>query len=368
MDQITYLEIQLDHLCHNVTYLRSIAGQERMICGVIKANAYGHGCVEMAKQLVALGVERLATTCVRELIALRNAGISVPIHIMSVVHPCEREVAVEIGCTPFIGSVDEAIDWNRAAVMLGKKMQVHLEINSQMNRLGVDFSQSAALIESIEQASHLELEGVALHLSMADVAGDASMLGDIEKVEQLRSRYPNLIYHVASSAALANYRQSMYNMIRPGLALYGYGMGNQLKPILSWVTSVVQIRQVAADAPVSYGATYRTTQPSYLAVLPVGYADGYPREFAEQAYVLIKQKRYPVVGRVCMNHLMVDLGDKHEVKLFDKAYLIHDTLLDAEALAKASASISYRVLTGLERNLPRRYLLGGQEIACCMPV
>ena len=141
----------------------------------------------------------------------------------------------------------------------------------------------------------------------------------------------------------------------PCIALYGYGLP-QLKPILSWVSSVVHIRTIEAGTPISYGAAYVSGQKTCIAVVPVGYAEGYPREFVQVPQVLINGQRCPVVGRVCMNQLMVDIGLEHNVHLFDKVYLIHDRHLDADKLAKASGTISYRILTSIDRAIPRRYV------------
>lgn len=143
-------------------------------------------------------------------------------------------------------------------------------------------------------------------------------------------------------------------MIRPGIALYGYELPH-LKPALSWISHIIHIRRVPAHTPISYGAIEETTKACDIAVIPVGYADGYPREFIHTPYIIINDKPYPLIGRVCMNQLMVNLGEHHNIKRFDKVYLLHPTHFTAQHLAEASGTISYRILTGLSQHLPRRY-------------
>jgi alanine racemase len=353
----SHLVINTQHIRHNVQIIRAIIGNDRLICGVVKANAYGHGLAEFARELTSLGVERLACVSVDELAKLRQAGISAPIHLMCVVHPDERALACRLGCIPFISSKNEAIGWNDTAKDEQITLVVHIEVNSQMNRMGVDRADLEDLIATMEQAAHLQLEGIALHLANADIPNDEGMLSDIGFVQSLQAKYPKLMYHVASSSALEHYPQSLFQMVRIGLALYGYGLPN-LKPVLSWVTFVSHIRTVSANTPISYGSTYRTKQQSQLAVLNVGYADGYPREFISQPKVLINNKLYPIVGSICMNQMIVELGMEHGVKLFDKVYLIHESLFDAEAFDLLTGSLSYRILSSIETSLARIYAHG----------
>lgn len=350
--------IHLDHVTHNVNYIRKQIGPYSLICGVIKANAYGHGLVRIAQHLTSIGVERLAIVNIGDLIALRNAGINVPIHTMSVLHPDERAIAIELDAIPFVHSQEEITSWQEIAKSVNKKIFIHLKINSHMNRLGIDVHEQKYALSVIQQSSHLKLEGIGLHLAQASIPNHTSTVEDVTKIENIKKQLSDsssIIYHIASSLAIKNYPNSLYDMVRPGIALYGYEFNNQLKPALSWISSIVRIRKVKAGSAVSYNTTYITPKDTYLAVVPIGYADGYPREFTHTSHVLINSQRYKVVGVVCMNQIIIDLGLKHSVNLFDPVYLIHALDLNAHILAQNSNTISYRILTSINQTIPRIY-------------
>ncbi|NIZ40182.1 alanine racemase [Entomospira entomophila] len=356
----TFLTINLDALTHNIRQIRQYIGESRIICGVVKANAYGHGLLETAKHLVHHGVERLAVVSAQDVDLLRQNHIQVPIYIMNALHPYEYEEVILHRAIPFISSKHEVTELQRQASRLNMVTSVQLKINSQMNRLGVDQDDAMEIITAIHNSSHIKLDGIALHLAQADAIDNEGVLMDIRFIDslqsQLSSSYPNLIYNVANSAALLHYPQSLYHMIRPGIALYGYESALKIEPALSWVSMVMHIRKVTAGTPVSYGATYTTQRDTHLAIIPVGYADGFPREHASPVSVLIHNHRYPIVGRVCMNQMMIDLGERHDVQLFDTVYLIHPKRLPASELALATKTISYRILTSLNPQLPRHYI------------
>ncbi|NIZ47308.1 alanine racemase [Entomospira nematocerorum] len=362
----TFLTISLDAFTHNIRRIRQHIGESRIICGVVKANAYGHGLIETAKHLVAHGVDRLAVVSVHDVYILRQNQIQTPIYIMNALHPHEYEESIILKAIPFISSLYEVVEWQKQASRLNIITPVQLKVNSQMNRLGVDSIDAQDIIKAISQASHLKLEGIALHLAQSDSPENDGVLRDIHLIDSLQQQlsvhYPDLIYNVANSGALIHYPSSLYHMIRPGIAMYGYESNLQLQPALSWVSMVMHIRKVSAGTPVSYGAYYTTQHDTFLAVIPVGYADGFPREHVTPVFVLIHNHRYPVVGRVCMNQMIIDLGERHDVQLFDTVYLIHPTLLPATELALATNTISYRILTSLSPQLPRLYTHESLEV------
>ena len=367
----TWTEIDLSNLEHNYRALRAMLPQGCRFLGVVKADAYGHGAVPVARRLEQLGAEYLAVACLDEALELRQAGITTPILILGYT-PVERANSLlDNGITQTVYDVDMARALSDAAAAAGKTLKIHVKADTGMSRLGwlCGGEDQSAAVEAIAQVCALpglEAEGIYTHFANADGDEDYTMLQFtrfLDLLEALKDKGITFaIRHCAASAAALKFPCTHLDMVRPGIALYGHypdpsceGLdGPGLRPVMTLKTRVASVKTVPAGTPVSYGCTHVLDRETRLAALTIGYADGLPRLCSDKLEVLIGGQRAPVVGRICMDMCMADVtgldvapGD--EVEVFGE----HLPIEDVAALA---GTIQYELLCAVSPRVHRAYL------------
>ncbi|MGQ0792771.1 MAG: alanine racemase [Deltaproteobacteria bacterium] len=359
----TWAEIDISALKSNFRRVRERAGRGVCVLCVVKADAYGHGAVQVAKALVREGADMLGVATIAEALELRDSGISSPLVLLGGVLPEDAPFVVKADLTPALFSAASARSLSAAAHKFGKIVKYHLKIDTGMNRLGVCTDGVARLISEIGNLPNIEMEGVFTHFSHADSTNRDFTLRQISLFETelsaLKKRGFNPLYiHLANSAAALRFPEAHGNLVRPGIMLYGGG-GAELQPVMRFKTRVIQLKSIPAGASVSYGGTFSASRPSVIAVLPVGYADGYMRRLSNRARVSINGRLAPVVGAVCMDLIMIDVTDVPMVKEGDEVTLFGDELVSAWDVASWADTISYEIFTSVGRRVPRVYTSGG---------
>ncbi|MDE6898096.1 MAG: alanine racemase [Lawsonibacter sp.] len=376
----TWAEIDLDALAHNYRLLRGLAPQAKFL-GLVKANAYGHGAVPVAKKLEALGADMLAVACLDEAIELRQAGIVIPILCLGQTPPELAPELLEFDITQTVGDLETGAALSAAAVAAGKTLTIHVKVDTGMGRLGFVYYEDddeAALeragkeIESLCALPGLEPEGIFTHFANADgseayTKNQCARIYDVFGELWERGLHQFKIYHCAASAAVLNYSWTKVymNMIRPGIALYGYVPDPSvkdpgLKPVMTVKSRIAAVRDLPAGAKISYGCTATLERDSQIAVLPMGYGDGYPRVLSNQMDMLIRGIPCPIVGRICMDMCMVDVTGLEDVQPGEAAVVYGPKL--TQRAAKLAGTIPYELLCQLTPRIPRIYLEGGTEI------
>ena len=380
LDGRTWAEVSLAALEENFHAVQKHVGKDVTICAVVKADGYGHGAVECARALESEGAEWLGVTDAAEGLALRGARVTARILLMTGIWKGEEDGIVAQNLTPTIWESWHIELLECAARKRQSVLPVHLKLDTGMNRLGAAKAALPRLCEMLSQCKHLSLEGVSTHFASAEVldAEDArrQMKCFEEGLAGLRNYglHPRLV-HMGNSAAMSARPETWKTMVRPGIALYGYSLaftrGGEpaavaelpLRPVLSWKTRVLTVKEVAAGQAVGYMGTFITKAQSRIAVLPVGYADGYPRLLSNRARVIVGGEYAPVVGRVSMDLTIVDVSHIRGVAVGDEVILIgrgagegSNKSVDAVELARLCESVPYEILCGLSQRVPRVYL------------
>ena len=366
----TWAEVSLGNLEHNYRALRSCAPDSRFL-GTVKANAYGHGAVPVARRLVELGTDYLAVACLDEAVRLRRAGLEAPILILGYTAPELADEVVALGLTQTVFTQELAKALSDAAGAAGKRAKIHLKADTGMSRLGVlDHWPEAAAgeIAGLCALPHLEPEGIFTHFANADGDEAYTMLQFtrfLDVLKELEQKYGRTfeIRHCAASAAVLHYPCTHMDMVRPGIALYGHypdpgceGLdGPGLRPVMSLFSRVAAVRDFPADTPVSYGCTAAFGgEGGRTAVLPIGYADGLHRTLSNQGSVWLDGQPRPIMGRVCMDLCMIGLDGEAEVRPGDVAEIFGERL-PVEGQAELAGTISYELLTAVAPRVPRIY-------------
>ncbi len=368
MPRPTWADIDLAALRHNLRLIRGRVGGGVRVMAVVKADAYGHGAVAVSRALAGAAVDMLGVALVEEALALREAGLAAPILVMGLAPEEDLADALAADLTLTVDGAATAGAVERAAAARGTPAAVHLKIDTGMNRLGVRAEDAARAAAQVTALPHLDLAGAYTHLACADEPHDAVTPGQLaafgEALEAMRKAgvRPPLV-HAANSAGLFARPAALFGMVRSGLALYGVAPSEaakeaDLRPVMSLKTRVATVKRVRAGEGVSYGHRWRAQRDSRVGVLPIGYADGYPRALTNRARVRAAGRLVPVVGAVCMDLVMVDLTDVPEA-----APGLEVTLLEAEAasplsaaaLAEAAGTIPYEILAGIGPRVRRVY-------------
>ena len=367
----TWAEISLGNLEHNYRALRACAPVSKFLA-TVKANAYGHGAIPVARRLVELGADYLAVACLDEAAALRAAGITAPVLVLGDTPPQLAEEAVALGVTQTVFTPELAQALSAAAGAAGTRAKIHLKADTGMSRLGVldhDPRRAAAEIAALCAPPHLEPEGIFTHFADADGDEAYTMLQFtrfLDVLDELREKYGRTfaIRHCAASAAVLNYPCTHMDMVRPGIALYGHypapsceGLdGPGLRPVMALYSRVAAVRDLPGGTPVSYGRTACLgADGGRLAVLPIGYADGFHRALSNESGVWLDGECRPIIGRVCMDMCMVGLSPSAQVRPGDVAEVFGGHL-PIERHAQAAGTISYELLCAVAPRVPRVYL------------
>ena len=370
----THVRIDLDIIAANFRAVREKAGVPVM--AVVKADAYGHGAVQVARllqeQCAFFGVSSML-----EAMELRQAGLTAPILILGRMPVAALEHAVREDVRPTIFHYEDALALSREAARQGKTAKFHFAVDTGMGRIGFQPTREAAEeCAAIVRLPDIEAEGIFSHFATADCADLTGARLQAEKfdafcglLEELGVNVP--IRHLDNSAGLMNF-PNHYQLVRSGIVTYGmYPSGEvepgllPLKPALQWLSRVTHVKTLPAGRPISYGGTYVTSRPTVVATVPVGYADGYRRSLSGKFYVLIRGKKAPILGRICMDQMMVDVTDIPGVSLDDRVTLVGtdgEETITMEAIAAAADSFNYEFVCGISRRVPRIYCRSGREV------
>jgi alanine racemase len=362
----TRIVVDLDAIAHNLAAIRARTGVPVM--AVVKANAYGHGLVPVATRLEALGVDQLGVAFLEEGIALRQAGVRVPILVMGGIFGPQAGQFIAHGLEATVSSLDKLRQVEAAAEAAGRKAIVHLKIDTGMERIGVHSYSAGPFIEAAVASRWCETKGVYSHLACADDPASPMTALQVERFAEACAHFGRLgapmpMRHLANSGGVLHFPETWLDMVRPGIIVYGVlpdpasRATLALRPALSLLSQVVYFKVVKAGRPVSYGATWAPAQDTRVVTVPIGYGDGWPRALSSRGEVLIRGARHPVVGRICMDQFMVDIG-RDSAFNEDEVVLVGRQGAEAirvEDVAAAAGTIPYEILTGLNLRIPRHY-------------
>lgn len=362
----TWAEINLGNLGRNFRLVRKLAGQGVKILVPVKADAYGHGLVPVARKLESLGVDYLGTASIDEGITLRRDGIKRPIIILSPIFPDGVGAVLENNLIPSLCTWELALRLDREAARRNKKAAVHIKVDTGMHRVGVAHYSAARFIRRVAGLKNIIIEGVFTHFPCAD-NNPAFTHRQIrifkELIRQLEKEGIHIpLKHTSNSLGVLDYPQGHFNMVRPGLMIYGLSPRDRLRhklfPALSLKTRIVYVKDVEKGRGISYGHTYVTPRKTRLATLPIGYGDGYPRSLSNKAFCLIAGKRARIIGRICMDQMLADVTNIPPAKIGQEVVLIgrqKDEFISSEELARLAGTIPYEIVCNLTHRVPRIY-------------
>jgi len=361
----TWAEVNLDNLAYNFTQIKKLLSVEVKVIPTVKADAYGHGLIPVSKTLVSCGADCLGVASIDEGIKLRQAGIGLPILVLGLILKEDIQPLFEHRLTPTVCDAELTSSLNRKAKIYGRPIKVHIKVDTGMGRIGILHQDAAVLVKRISRMKFINIEGIFTHFAFADINKEFTAYqielfnGLMRDLERSGIHIP--LVHMANSMGIIGYKSSHFNMVRPGLVIYGIypgeNLGIDLKPVLRLKTRVVFSKRVPAGFGVSYGHDYVTKKATRIITLPIGYGDGYPRNLSNKAPVLIRGRRFKICGRICMDQIMVDVGNT-PVKIGDEVVLIGTqgrNRITAEELASLSGTIPYEIVCGLGSRIPRVY-------------
>ena len=333
---------------------------------VLKANAYGHGLIEVGKALEAINADYFGVALVEEGIALRDAGIKTPIHVFGGINSDQIELFAKYNLEITASSIDKLVAINKVAEKLNSRIGVHLKIDTGMGRIGISYKNAKKIFECCLSATSCEIKGVYSHLATSD-EDEVFCREQIERFKACREEFSRIVtksqplFHIANSGGVIGYPDARFDMVRVGLSLYGVNpLPEHIVKIATGFTvksSVVYFKVVEAGTPISYGGTWKAPKRTRIVTVPIGYGDGYFRRLSNQGSVLIRGKKYPIVGRVCMDQLMVDIG-WDEAFNGDEVVLIGaqgDQSILIEEIATLIDTTPHEVFTSFNGRIPRIY-------------
>lgn len=366
-----YAEISLEAIGHNIREVKKRLPEGVKLLGVVKANAYGHGAVPVASYLENQ-VDYFATATIEEAVELRENGISAPILILGYVSPSQYGDLVEYDITQTIDSYAQALALEKEAARQNRKAKAHLAVDTGMTRIGFQVTEhDADEAAKIADLPHIELEGMFTHFSCADQEDKTYCSMQMEKYDKMTALLAERdvtipLRHICNSAGIMEFDDHRFEMVRSGIITYGIYPSEEVKkerldliPALSWKSHVIHVKEVGPGIGVSYGATYVTEKPmTRIATVSAGYADGYPRALSNQGCVLIHGKKAPIIGRICMDQMMVDVTDIPDVQVEDVVTLVGtdgDETITIEEIANPAARFDYEMLCDISSRVTRVY-------------
>ncbi|HET6465795.1 MAG TPA: alanine racemase [Nitrospiria bacterium] len=365
----TVAEIDLDAFRQNLRWVRHRIGPQRALLAVVKANAYGHGIIPVSQAAVSENIQGLGVAFVEEGMQIRRAGITAPILVMAGFLEEEAEQFLKHRLTPVIFHPDQLDSLKRLASKATRPVGIHLKIDTGMGRLGLLERELVPFIERVRAVKKIEILGLMSHFADDELTDCRSAEDQIDRFEEVQRMIESLglkipLLHMSNSAAIVGLKRAWFNLVRPGIVLYGYAPPSPgsdpipIKPVMTLKTRIIHLKRVPAGTPISYGRTFTTRRESLIAVLPIGYADGYSRAWSNRGQVLIDGRRVPVIGRVCMDMTMVDVTELPTVRIGAEAVLIGaqgTEALWADALARQLGTIPYEILCAVSHRVPRHY-------------
>ena len=374
----TWAEVSLTALRQNFRAVQKHIGAGVTVCAIVKADAYGHGAVECSRALEEEGARWFGVTSLDEAIPLREAGMRGRILLLTGFWRGEEEEIVRLNLTPTVWEPGQIELFEKAAARLAAKHSVHLKVDTGMGRLGASPQDLRHIVAALKSAPHLIVEGFSTHLASSEILDAPSVAEQLQSFEQVRQFLRNEgidppLIHAANTGAVISRRESWNTMVRPGIALYGYFLpferagrevsGRDLrlgvKPVLTWKTRILSLRDVRANQALGYGGIYVTKAPARIAVLPVGYADGFNRALSSRGRVIVREHYAPIVGRISMDLTLVDVTGLPGIEVGDEAILLGSSeglSVDAREHAALANTVLYEILCGISKRVPRRFV------------
>lgn len=364
----TVVEVNLQQLANNFHAIREKVGSAK-IMPILKANAYGHGLVEIARLMESLGADYLGVAVLEEGIMLREVGVKAPILVLGGILGSQIPAFIENDLTITASSVEKLCQVEMIADQIKRKARVHLKIDTGMERIGVHYYNAKEIIDASLKCKHLEVEGIFSHFANSESADLSHARLQIERFDEILSYYEvhgiqmPCLRHMANSGAILQLPEAYYDMVRPGIMVYGIYPSSdvmrsvEIHPALKWKSRVVYFKVIKPGHPVGYGSTWQTDQMVRAVTVPVGYGDGYLRNMSHKAQVLIRGKRYPVIGHISMDQIVVNIGwdsayNNDEVVLIGE---MQGEVINPEDLADWAETIPYEILTNINTRVPRVY-------------
>ena len=370
----TRAEIDLQAFQHNLQTLRKYLDPQTQIMAVVKADAYGHGAIPCARIAVENGADYLGAGVIEEGIELRENGLNAPILILGSIFPDEAEDLVRHNLATILCTQPLAQALSKEAEKQDKTVSVHIKVDTGMNRLGISPENLPALLDQVRNLKNLKIEAVSTHFSSADDEDLSVTQAQLEKFQTAltilqKEGVHTPIVHCANTSALFKFPESHFNMVRPGLILYGVlpspslrpviDQGeNPFQPVMQWKSQIILLKPIAKNQPVSYSGSFTTQRDSLIATLPIGYADGLHRMLSNKMDVLIRGRRAPQVGNICMDMILVDVTDIPDVQAGDEVVIFGrqgDEMISVEELAVKGKTIPYEILCSVSKRVPRIY-------------
>lgn len=371
----TWAEIDLSAIAHNVREIRRVTHPRAEIMAVVKANAYGHGVLPVAATALANGANSLAVAIPEEGALLREHGISAPILILGLTLPEQAEEVVRFNLMPAVATWESALALSRAACLAGRPVNIFVKLDTGMHRIGLQHHEAVSFIKRLLTLKGVVLQGLFTHYSMSDMRDKDYTFQQFSCFQQIVEDLYSQGIHVplkstANSAAVIDLPDTHRDIVRPGIILYGLapsdevGAGLSLIPAMQFKTRVIYVKKVPSGSKISYGGTHTTVQETVIATLPVGYADGYNRLLSNQGEVLIQGTRCPVVGRVCMDQITVDVTHLPSVSLGEEAVLFGkqgQAEITIDEIADKLHTINYEIVCAVSGRVPRIYVHGNED-------
>lgn len=361
MDYRNYCEIDLSAIAYNYKQIKNKVGPDVKVLGIVKADAYGHGILKVAETLIKAGIDYLGVATIDEGLEIHKY-FNIPIIILGFVPYTHIEDAIKNDLTQTVYSVSGAKDISEIACKLNKTAKVHIKIDTGMNRLGF-LPNDIEEISELKNISNLDVEGMFTHFSCAD-SDEEYTKHQFEIFYDICTKFKNMFdikyMHCCNSAGIDNFPNMYMNMVRPGISLYGlsYTKPSDYKPVMSFKSEIVHLKNVPSGSKISYNASFVTKRDSIIATVPVGYADGYPRRLSNNMDVLVNGQYVPVIGRICMDYFMIDVTEINP-KLFDEVVLFgcqRQKEISVNELADKTDTINYEIICSIGKRVPRVYV------------
>lgn len=378
MDKRTWAEVDLDAIAHNIKEIRKITNPDVGIMAVVKADAYGHGFLEVTKTLLENGADRLAVAVLREGVQLRSRGVTVPILILGASGEETVEDLINHNITPSVFTYEFAKALSYEAEKQEKVTKIHIKVDTGMSRIGFlagdNNDEIAEEILRISRLPYIEIEGIFSHFATSDEAdGEYTLLQYnrfMDVCNMLEGRGLHIpIKHICNSAGIMMYPQMHLDMVRPGVILYGMYPSEEvdkkklnLIPAMTLKSTITHIKEIEAGRGVSYGREYITDKTTKIATVPIGYADGYLRKLAKEGKMIVNGEKVPIIGRICMDQCMIDVTNVHNIDKGDEVIIFGREGVTADDLARWLETINYEVSCVIGRRIPRIYTKNGRAV------
>jgi len=370
MHRPTWVEIDLNALRHNLSALKKRVGPQTKILGIVKADAYGHGDYEISRVLLNNGGEMLGIAILEEGIQLRDKGIKAPLLLLGGIFEEQIDTVIQYGLTPTVYDLKLAEVLSKRAYYFNTIMKVHVYVDTGMGSIGVKHDKAVEFVKFAKNLKNLLIDGIYTHCSSSDEKDLAFTNLQIKRFRDVldaldASKACIPLRHMANSGAILGYPEAYFNMVRPGLSLYGLypsedvSRDTGIRPVMSFKTRVIHIKDMESGDVVGYGRTYRITKPTRVATLPLGYDDGYNRLLSNQGEVIIRGKKASIIGRVCMDQCFVDVTNIKDVSVGDEVVLYGSQgqeIIPIESIAKQLNTIPYEVTCSISKRVPRIYI------------